>query len=472
MSDLELDVEPLQEEGTGLLVTVHGRIDSRTVPVFQERLEKIKNRERNNILLLDLGDVDYINSTGLGALVKLSDRIDNEGGTLALADLQEGVRVPMESLGVDAFFDLFPSVEEARDHLGVEEPEEPEVEPADEQPEPVEEEPELIEEDELVETLESDEEGDPADTVEIEEPVVGEPVEEGATSEPEDADDVITFDGEESPAEEEPVETADSSATADEVSESSGDPDAEPAPEDLDVEEVMTEEESEQEEEEVLEDVDETDEQPAKIELESEPETDEKAEKSETGESVEEETEQPPEPEPDTVVTNWEPGQTVSCRTCGVKLELGKEKGDFMCPNCSTLLSIADGKLQFFAPDGAPPISMTVNCRPESKAGLAAFLTTLAGERGLPEQEVRRLKQVVESGTSLIYRKAYQKNRNGTFRVLVQFEDSNIRVRFADHGNTIGEENGEVETLREITDHLQITENPEGGNILSVGLKH
>ncbi len=82
LPQLHVETHTTEEE---TVVVCHGRINSDTVPVLQEEARKaIPGSKR---VVLDLGDVTYLDSAGLGALIGLYASAKRNGATLSLANL-------------------------------------------------------------------------------------------------------------------------------------------------------------------------------------------------------------------------------------------------------------------------------------------------------------------------------------------------------------------------------------------------
>ena len=64
-------------------------------------------------LVLDLASVEFIDSSGLGALISALKSVRTAGGTLALARLSGPVRNILEITRLDRVFDMLLSIEEA-----------------------------------------------------------------------------------------------------------------------------------------------------------------------------------------------------------------------------------------------------------------------------------------------------------------------------------------------------------------------
>jgi len=64
-------------------------------------------------LVVDLGDVEYMDSSGLATLVEIMRHAKSSGATMKLAALHEKVRAIFEIARLDQFFTTVPSAEGA-----------------------------------------------------------------------------------------------------------------------------------------------------------------------------------------------------------------------------------------------------------------------------------------------------------------------------------------------------------------------
>ncbi len=112
MPDLTVEVEYLKDVQKAAMVVLGGAIDAKTVPGFQENLNKLKE---GGIIrfVLDMENVKYINSTGLGYLVNLADNIDGSQGGVSLVRVPPKVKVVFDMLGLNTFFKSYNSRREA-----------------------------------------------------------------------------------------------------------------------------------------------------------------------------------------------------------------------------------------------------------------------------------------------------------------------------------------------------------------------
>lgn len=83
---MSLEIQQREREGI-VILDLKGRLTvGNEVATFRERLQKLVSSGRTNIIL-NLQDVDYIDSTGLGALVMSYTSLQRAGGKIKLLNL-------------------------------------------------------------------------------------------------------------------------------------------------------------------------------------------------------------------------------------------------------------------------------------------------------------------------------------------------------------------------------------------------
>ena len=90
---------------TATLAEVDGSIDASTIQEFQHVMDKLIERGVKN-LVLDCSNIKYINSTGLGTLLKYADTFEGIGGHIAFCRVPSKVMLVMEMLGFNALFNI------------------------------------------------------------------------------------------------------------------------------------------------------------------------------------------------------------------------------------------------------------------------------------------------------------------------------------------------------------------------------
>jgi len=97
---------------TFALLEVSGRVDSENAETLRKFLLDLGGREQR--VLIDCSAMDYISSTGLGAMLMLLKEINKKGGTLRLFGLSPRIAEVFGISGFDKFFPIFPDLDAAR----------------------------------------------------------------------------------------------------------------------------------------------------------------------------------------------------------------------------------------------------------------------------------------------------------------------------------------------------------------------
>ena len=103
-----LDIEA-RSDSTWSILSLQGEVDISTVDALEEQIDRcLKQGSR---LILDLGGVSFIDSTGLRLVINTRERL-SEGGELALVAKDGPVTRLLEITGLDGAFPVFATVEE------------------------------------------------------------------------------------------------------------------------------------------------------------------------------------------------------------------------------------------------------------------------------------------------------------------------------------------------------------------------
>jgi anti-sigma B factor antagonist len=93
------------------VVALSGDVDLGTAPRLRHRLNRLLDDGAS--VVLDMRDLDFIDSTGLGVLVGALRRVRSAGGEIRLADLPPGIHRVFSVTGLDQVFPIFASVDAA-----------------------------------------------------------------------------------------------------------------------------------------------------------------------------------------------------------------------------------------------------------------------------------------------------------------------------------------------------------------------
>jgi anti-sigma B factor antagonist len=98
--------------GDTVVITVPGpSLDAHSAPEFKEEVKALIDTSKQ--IVLDLSKVDFLDSSGLGAILTCLRRITGNGGKLALFGLQKQVRMLFELVRVHTIFKICATEQEA-----------------------------------------------------------------------------------------------------------------------------------------------------------------------------------------------------------------------------------------------------------------------------------------------------------------------------------------------------------------------
>ncbi|MBI3761732.1 MAG: STAS domain-containing protein [Chloroflexi bacterium] len=98
------------QKDNALLVTITGTIDAMAIETLSATLSE-QIRQGKTRMVADFGQVDYINSAGLRALLVALKDTQRKGGDFRLAGVQENVKRALELAGFTSLFKIFPDAE-------------------------------------------------------------------------------------------------------------------------------------------------------------------------------------------------------------------------------------------------------------------------------------------------------------------------------------------------------------------------
>ena len=95
------------------VVQLNGVLGAAQLQEFREKIDEILEKEtRVKIVLIDLKEVTFMDSSGLGALVLALKALQSVGRNLVLCSINEQVRILFELTSMDKIFEIYPTREE------------------------------------------------------------------------------------------------------------------------------------------------------------------------------------------------------------------------------------------------------------------------------------------------------------------------------------------------------------------------
>jgi anti-anti-sigma factor len=93
-----------------------GRVDVETAPTLRDELKEVAAGSPI-LVVVDLMEVEFIDSSGLSALVSGLKALRKEGGSISLSRPHPQALTALRLTLLDRVFPIFPSVEEALDQV-------------------------------------------------------------------------------------------------------------------------------------------------------------------------------------------------------------------------------------------------------------------------------------------------------------------------------------------------------------------
>lgn len=99
------------------VVEIAGRIIYETENEFRNTILGLVDEDKVNIVL-NLGKLSYVNSSGLGILINLLKVAQKKGGDIKLAELQGEIRELFSITSLDQIFSIYADIDEAIESFG------------------------------------------------------------------------------------------------------------------------------------------------------------------------------------------------------------------------------------------------------------------------------------------------------------------------------------------------------------------
>ncbi len=102
----------VKEQGAAVVISPRGDLHRETAEGFQVLTDELLGAG-HQYFVVDLGEVSFVDSAGLGALVRLYKRVRIGEGDVRLASVPSNVIQLLELTRLTRVFDIFPTPEEA-----------------------------------------------------------------------------------------------------------------------------------------------------------------------------------------------------------------------------------------------------------------------------------------------------------------------------------------------------------------------
>jgi len=102
-----------KQRGNVLIIELEGELmGGPEADEFRSLVDETIKNEKNRVVV-DMGKVNWMNSSGLGMLMSALTSLRSSGGDLKLANMSDRVRRPIQITRLDSVFDDYDTVDEA-----------------------------------------------------------------------------------------------------------------------------------------------------------------------------------------------------------------------------------------------------------------------------------------------------------------------------------------------------------------------
>ncbi len=103
-----------EQKDNAIVLKLEGRLDASTTASIKGKVDAVaKDKLRN--LVIDMGEISFIDSSGLGTLVASLRTINKAGGNIKISSLQDQVRSVFELTRLHHLFEIYDDSEFAVD---------------------------------------------------------------------------------------------------------------------------------------------------------------------------------------------------------------------------------------------------------------------------------------------------------------------------------------------------------------------
>ena len=97
-------IKNVRDQGDAMLATIHGEVDLHNSPDLRGNLLRLLESKKPKKLVLNLGEVPYMDSSAIAVLVETLQRVRKHGGSVYLTNLQPRVKGLLEIARLETIF--------------------------------------------------------------------------------------------------------------------------------------------------------------------------------------------------------------------------------------------------------------------------------------------------------------------------------------------------------------------------------
>lgn len=107
----DVSFETRAEDGVDV-IDISGQLDAFTTPDVKAEFKKLTD-DRHYKLVLNLQEVDYVNSTAIGAIVAVAQQVRRRKGDLRIFGMKADIRKVFDLVGASKILEIFDTEQDA-----------------------------------------------------------------------------------------------------------------------------------------------------------------------------------------------------------------------------------------------------------------------------------------------------------------------------------------------------------------------
>ncbi len=105
-----------KKAGKVTVLTLDGRLDASSATDFKDTIKRLIDNNQK-FLVIDMKDVTFVDSTGLGGLISCLRNINKANGEIKISSLRDDVRAIFELTRLHSLFEIFHDEQTAVAHF-------------------------------------------------------------------------------------------------------------------------------------------------------------------------------------------------------------------------------------------------------------------------------------------------------------------------------------------------------------------
>lgn len=117
VANIDLSAEKPNQEKKYQKINIKGEIDRDTIDVFRNKMEEYMKNFIQNYLLLNMENLEFINSEGIGYLSDIQNRLSTKDKSVAILSASDRIMDIFQLVGLDQIISCYSTFEEFEQNI-------------------------------------------------------------------------------------------------------------------------------------------------------------------------------------------------------------------------------------------------------------------------------------------------------------------------------------------------------------------